>query len=83
MSQEYSFIKFEHPIDEKIWNKADDFCASTNIGATDAIHLASAITMRCAILVTRDQDFRNIADDYILAILPEDIDKALTKLKRK
>lgn len=80
LSQEYSFINFEHPIDEKLWDKADAYGTSTNIGSTDAIHLASAITIGCNILVTRDQDFRAIADDFIIAVLPEDISKGIKRL---
>jgi predicted nucleic acid-binding protein len=72
-------VNFEHPIDEKIWDKADDFCSATNIGSTDVIHLASAVILKCDILVTRDQDFRNIADMYIVSIFPENIDTGLRK----
>ncbi|MFC2021950.1 type II toxin-antitoxin system VapC family toxin [Chloroflexota bacterium] len=75
-----SCVNYEHPINEEIWNMADDFCAATNIGAFDVIHLASAIILNCDVLVTRDQDFRSIADDYILSIFPENIDSALTIL---
>jgi len=74
-------VNFEHPINEVIWDKADDFCSITNIGSTDVIHLASAITLECDILVTRDQDFRAIADAYIIAIFPEDINIALQKIE--
>jgi len=41
-----------------------------------------AMESGCNILVTRDKDFRAIADDFIIAILPEEIDMALGKLKR-
>ena len=53
----------------------------TNIGATDAIHLAAIKEIECNILVTRDNDFRQIADEFILPILPEQINSTLRKLK--
>lgn len=82
LENKYDFVNFEHPTRAEAWNRADDYCATTNVSATDAIHLALAVEIGCNILVTRDKDFRSIADDFILAILPEDIDKALAKLNR-
>jgi predicted nucleic acid-binding protein len=72
-------VNFEHPINKKVWDLADDFCSVTNVGSTDVIHLASAITLKCDILITRDQDFRNIADMYIVSVFPENIDTGLRK----
>lgn len=82
LSTEFPFITFEHPLVAEFWDKAEDYCSATNIGATDAIHLASAVIIGCDILVTRDKDFRRIADDYILSILPEQIEGALRQLRR-
>lgn len=81
LSENLAFITFEHPLTEELWNKAEEYCAVTNIGATDAIHLAAAKEIGCNILVTRDNDFRQIADEFILSILPEQINSALRKLK--
>jgi len=77
-----SCIQFEYPKTSAFWDKADKYCATTNIDPDDAIHLAMAIESECNILVTRDKDFRAIADDVILSILPEEIDVALAKLFR-
>lgn len=81
LTTRYSFITFEHPHLPEFWDKAEEFCSATNIGAADAIHLASAIGMGCNVLVTRDKDFRRIADNYILSILPEELEKGLSKLR--
>lgn len=83
LSTEFPFITFEHPLVAELWDKAEDYCSATNIGATDAIHLASAVIIGCDILVTRDNDFCRIADDYILSILPEQIEGALKILNTK
>ena len=82
LTTKYSFITFERPL-ASFWDDAERFCAATNIGATDSIHLATAIGTRCDILVTRDKDFQRIANDYILAIFPENIDKVLLELAAK
>lgn len=81
LTTRYSFITFEHPRLPEFWETAEEFCSATNIGTSDAIHLASAIGMGCNILATRDKDFRRIADDYIVAILPEEVEKGLSKLR--
>ena len=81
-TDEYSFIVTEHPTTVKLWDKAEDFCASTNLGSTDSIHLASAILMGCNILVSTDQDFISIANGWLPTILPADIDIAIRRLNR-
>lgn len=83
LKAEFPFITFEHPHLPELWDRAEEFCAATNIGATDSIHFATAIGVGCNILVTRDPDFRLIADTYIIATHPEDIDKALEQLEAK
>lgn len=83
LNKDFKFIKFRHPLTSKVWDKADDYCAITCISAPDAIHLASAIELGCDILVTRDGDFHNIADQFILTIFPEQIDNALKQLAHK
>lgn len=69
-------LEFMYPHKE-LWDDAENFCIYTNIGAQDAIHLATALAVGCNILVTRDKHFRRIADDYIIATLPENFDNAL------
>jgi len=83
LTNEFPFITFEHPLTEELWDKAEEYCSVTNIGATDAIHLAAAKEIGCNILVTRDNDFRRIADDFIVSILPEQIDHALAMMNKK
>lgn len=73
-------VVFERP-HAKLWDDAEQFCAATNIGAIDSIHLATAIGVQCNILVTRDHDLRRIANEYILSAFPEGIDTALAELK--
>jgi len=73
-------VEFLDPYKE-LWDDAEYFCIYTNIGAQDALHLATAINVECNILVTRDRDFRRIADDYIITTSPENILTAISKLK--
>jgi predicted nucleic acid-binding protein len=82
LKAECGCVDFEHPVNELVWEKADDFCSTTNIGSTDVIHLASAMILKCDILVTRDQDFREIADNYIISVFPENIENGLRQLKQ-
>jgi len=83
LTQEYPFVSIEYPLTESFWNKAEEYCSTTNIFFADAMHLAMAVEIGCNILVTRDKDFKRIADHIIMAILPEEIDIALTKLAKK
>lgn len=53
-------IYFQRPNDEISIN-AERWCATTNIAAPDALHLATAIFTQCDILVTNDDDFLGIA----------------------
>ncbi|MBI1885102.1 MAG: PIN domain-containing protein [Chloroflexi bacterium] len=76
---EYPFITFQQP-QTGLWDQAEEYCAATNIGAVDSIHLATAVGVGCDVLATRDQDFRSIADGYIPAAFPENIDAALRDL---
>lgn len=80
LNSDFAFIEFRHPQRSTVWDKADDYCSDTCISAPDVIHLASAIELNCDILVTRDDDFREIADEFILTIFPEQIQNALKQL---
>lgn len=73
-------IEFMYP-HKGLWDEAEIYCIYTNIGARDAIHLATALIVGCNILVTRDKDFRRIADDYILATFPENILTAVKEIE--
>jgi len=80
LNSDFVFIKFRHPRSSEIWDKADDYCSITCVSAPDVIHLASAIELKCDILVTRDGDLHEIADEFILTIFPEQLDGALKQL---
>lgn len=78
----FAYIDFQYPLANSFWDRAEDYCNSTEIAVEDAMHLALAIESECNILVTRDSDFRTVADDFIIATSPEEIDTALNKLNR-
>lgn len=80
ITRQYSFIEFKYPKDETMWNIAEDYCGGTNIGSTDSLHLAAAIEIGCNILVTTDQDFIAIANQYIATVPPSGVDLAIAKL---
>ena len=73
------YVNFIRP-NESIFTEAERFCTVTNIGANDALHLATAKNERCNILVTTDKSFCQIADEYIVATLPQNFNKALDRL---
>ena len=79
----FAYIEFRFPIANSFWDKAEDYCNSTEIAVADAMHLALAQESGCNILVTRDSDFRTLADDYIISTSPEGIGIALAKLTRQ
>jgi predicted nucleic acid-binding protein len=60
-------------LNDTISTVAEQYCATTNIGATDALHLATAWYMACDILVTNDDDF--------LGIVKRNINVVVTKSK--
>jgi predicted nucleic acid-binding protein len=76
------FIEFIYP-HKALWDDAEKYCYYTNIGATDAIHLATALEVGYNILVTGDRDFRRIAEDFIIATLPENILLAIRELETR
>jgi len=84
-NNQLSFIQSQHPLNDAMWNKAEDICGTTNIGSTDALHLASALEIGCNILVTTDQDFITIANINadIIAVPPSEVDLAITKINLK
>jgi len=78
-----AFVDFKYPLTQAMWDKAEDICAQTNIGATDALHLASALESGCNILVTTDGDFTRIANHYeIRAVRPSEVDLEIVKMSR-
>jgi len=75
-------IEFMDPHKE-LWDDAENYCIYTNIGAQDALHLATALAVGCNILVTRDKHFRRISDDYVIATFPENILVAIREIETK
>ena len=75
-------VTFVYPHKE-LWVDAERYLYSTNIGARDAIHLATAKGYECNILITRDKYFRKIANEYIIATFPENILKAIKELEAR
>jgi len=68
-----ALISFEDCIEfvtlyAKIATRAERLCATTGIGATDALHLATAMYKKCDIFVTNDDDFLDIVkrNNYML-----------------
>lgn len=82
LTGDYAFIATQHPTNVDFWDKAEDFCASTNLGSTDSVHLTSAMLIGCNILVTTDGDFITIANRWITTVPPADVDIAIRKLNR-
>lgn len=68
---------------ETLWDDAERLLRVTNIGAVDAIHLATAMAVECDIIVTRDSNFRSMANDYIPSVLPEKVKDEITKLQKR
>ena len=71
-------------INDEISINAERWCATTNIAAPDALHLATAIFAKCDILVTNDDDFlgivkQNKADIGIIATKADAFDNALAE----
>ena len=60
-----------------LMNLAEDISASSNIESTDVFHLATAVEYGCDILVSGDSDFVRLARDYMIAVTPDGIDRAL------
>lgn len=67
----------------RLLDSAEDICASTNIEATDSLHLATALHFKCDILVTSDSDFLKLSRPYIVATTPEAMENALKEYQRQ
>ena len=66
-----------------LMNRAEDISASTNIEATDVFHLSTAIEYGCDILVSGDNDFVKMAQGYIIAVLPERLERGLEEFRQR
>jgi predicted nucleic acid-binding protein len=67
-------------LNDAISTAAEHYCSITNIGATDALHLATAWYTGCDILVTNDDDFLAIVRSHMkgmIATKAKDFNRAL------
>jgi len=83
ITKDYSFIEFKYPKNVAMWDEAEDICGGTNLSPEDSLHLAAAMEIGCNILVTTDQDFIAIANQYvkyIRTVPPSEVDTAIAKL---
>lgn len=55
--KENSFIKFANLVDEKEWDLALKISSTSNLFAPDVIHLVTAWTSKCSVLLTSDEFF--------------------------
>ena len=50
------------PINQSILRQAANLRATTNLKSPDAIHAATAISVKCDLLITNDKSFRNLSN---------------------
>lgn len=62
------------------WDKAVELMQTLNLRSNDAIHLATALVMKCDLLVADDKHFLENALKVIPVSLPENIDEKLKEL---
>lgn len=59
--------------------RAMDLAVETNIGAPDCLHVATALVAGCDGLVTSDEALKKAAQEYITAVTPEELLKAIRR----
>ena len=74
--KKYPFVSFVTPLPE-LWDDAEEYAATTNVGTVDSIHLATAVGLGCHVLVTTDKDLQLIAREFIPCEPPEKTEQAL------
>ncbi len=74
--KKYPFVNFVCPMPE-LWENAEEYVATTNVGTVDSIHLATAVGLGCHVLVTTDKDLQLIAREFIPCEPPERTEQAL------
>jgi predicted nucleic acid-binding protein len=79
LSEKYPNIKF-YDLEKDSWDMALDLKISTNISAPDVIHLATAMGLKCDLLVTLDSFFKKEAERYIKTCSPEQVENTLREL---
>ena len=83
LDDQYPFITLQRPDTQGFWIDAELINGYSELGATDSIHLATALGTPCDVLVTRDRDFvaiatRNMPQAYRMpTVLPEALDAGL------
>jgi predicted nucleic acid-binding protein len=75
----YSFVTF-HEAGAELLDSAEEICGTTNLWAADSLHLATAMALQCAVLVTRDTELQRIGSAYVPSVPPESVDGTLQKL---
>lgn len=55
--KENSFIKFANLVDKEEWDLALKISSTSNLFAPDVIHLVTAWTSKCSVLLTSDESF--------------------------
>jgi len=66
----YGYIDYWE-LDSEGFDHAVELARTTNISASDCIHLATALELGCDVLVTTDQFFEREAKQYLPTSLPE------------
>jgi len=74
--KKYPFVHFVCPLPE-LWDDAEEYVATTNVGTVDSIHLATAVGLGCHVLVTTDKDLQLIAREFIPCEPPERTEQVL------
>lgn len=81
--RDYPFIDLLRPSAQTFWEDAQLIAAYSNLGATDAIHLATAYGAQADLLICRDEAFigivsRDVPEEYqIPIVLPDRLDDGL------
>lgn len=75
----YAYIDYWE-LDSRGFDHAVELARTTNITATDCLHLATALEARCDLLVTTDEFFAKEAKNYLPTSLPEDVEEELRNL---
>lgn len=75
----YPFLEF-FSLEEKGWDRALELKATTNISASDAIHLATALEAGCDIPVTLDTFLIKEASSFMKTCPPEQTNRILKEL---
>lgn len=62
------------------WDESLRLAMSSNINATDCVHVATALTARCNLFVTSDEPLRDLVDQHIRSANPPQLLASLRRL---